>query len=885
MNESRLKPGTANFRLQNSPIIGGIKKSGWDSSQSQEDVTVDFASQPVPISVGSDTTTPSRFAFHVPPSASAVRDTGGVKAYPISESSSQPSPVLGQSLAGTVPERYGQSQYNAGAFSQPTPSFSPQLSAVMPKEKSTRSYSISTASSSRGTTLPRLPPRDYPSLTEKVELTDLSHGSESPKGESDSFFTQQIKAGKETLQRQPKYGMAHRQRASTLPALYSSSHNEREQSQRGLKKEKAFDKGHSVSEEEIEEEEEEAEKKEEENRKSAEMRQEHEEKYLTEFERELMKARENRSQRISSNKPRLTQVSPEDEEEERRISASITRNPIANAVLRKIDSVVLDKSRYSDSDDDFSSPNSSPDCRFKAVTKVPPPTKAKTPPPVLPKPSTIARSGSSPDDVVKTVATSTDGATDDRANPPPWVMKLRSTLKAERKYLGGEADSDKAKTDQIDWRSGLKPVSRVKADTVSHSPNSINESSSTSTRQQRQALPLSPQSPATPVAKMFDPPVSPQVVSPEAGSNMYPLPSQSSTDGIAFDDNGHSIPAAKYYQPTSTDSFDGSYWTQGGERTEIEALYDRHPSSEIDLPLPLPELYDHESQDTLISDHLLPEADGFEAGELPPPLDPLESRFSTTSFDLPPPDDFDSFDGVHEDSLVLQPIIPPSAFLDPEEPQSPLPPPLPQTSPPSALPAFNQSFTFVTSSELPRGDEDREKLPSPIPSPEKSTSSISAFQRNPAFHQPIPPTAFAEGNTQSRKEDKPVDKADVPPPLPSEPPPPLDFDQDESSQSVQPHPLVSPDNEQSPELTESDQQYGQSPSQLQLPTQQESVLDKPVDISLLVGPKAITPLRPPPPTSESLSPSQLETAGQISRNGQDIRYHITYVHCTLHGFI
>lgn len=842
--------GETRPRLLDSPIMGRIERSGWDSSQ--EDTNTGFPSQPLPYplptNVSSSTTNPNRSPFHVPTAQSSVKESLGIKAYPIVDSDLQPSPAFSQPIAGLVQERNGLSYYSIEkATSQPAPVLPQQLSAGLPTERSTHSYSVSSAHPSERSTLPRFPPRDYPSMLEAAEVTDLSVDSEE---DSESLFTKQIKARKDTLQRQSKHG---RQRANTLPITsqtdkLSGSSSTRHDPERGMlvDRETVIGNGEVDRGQKIEEGKEGGEKGGEMEEEES-LSQDGDQRPLTEFERELMEARESRSRRMTSNQPRMTSASPE-KEEDKGAAASLSYNPIAQAVLKKIDSVWLDKSRdHSDSDNDFSSPNASPQSHPKgadsklslpppAPAKTPPPAPVKTPLPVRSKPSTRARADSNPESGPGSNATPSSSNTNDEVNS--WVVRLRSTPKPERKFPRSTEDSEDAKEHLVDWRSGLKPISQGKSGSLPQltmpeveSSKSESVTTPTGTRKQRQAPPVSPKTPRAHTVKAFEAITS----SLEVVHSKNHLPPLTSTGDVSRSD-----------QETVVLAVNDDTWTQAGETSDFEVCYSHSSSAEDGVLLPPAEFHHGDPHDELAGDDALP----LFAGEIPPPLLPLDGSVSTTSFDLPPPlDDFDAVDEVVEgetceDNLIPPPIIPPSDFLDSEEPQSPLPPPLPQSSPPASLPTSSQSFTFITSAEPPScADVERPNLPSPVPSPPKPSSSNTAPDGDSSFEHPSPPPAFVEvaaGESHSREECKLVHRAELPPPLPSDPPPPLNFDEDESIRPVQPQPPGELDFKQS--LT-AEEQY----------------------LSSSAGPP-----RPPPPNS---SDDQLEVDNLTSqRYGNNIIY-------------
>lgn len=698
MKETTIEGGGTYYR--GSPVIARINRSGWDSSQSQGD------DSPMP-------TGKYAFSYHVPP----------VQPYPLSA----PSKVK--------------------SFPIPSPQkFDPAVS----KEKNTPLEEVHQKSA----TLPNLPQRDYPSISETTDVTDLGAMSDDDSEGEESEFALALRKTKEKmdLSRQEGFG---RPRAQTMPTTTVEEENVAT-STASVPDTDMADNPLSPTE-----------------------------KTLSAFESQIRQANHDRTTRLGLNQPRLTKLGEE------RPSSPIFKIPLAHAMSQKIDSLHI--SADSGSSDEFESPKSSPSrgrlkMNFMDNKRVFNSVGSKTPPPLV-KPKPFRRANTDMD--IKTPSLKSPAGEDGlEVSSPPWNIKLKHTPKSEHKFKQEEKrepEVARGEDGNINWKSILKPTTKTehgRASPLLFETKSVEpreeEALSDGKRQMRQAL----QSPAgdakSGVAKVFED-EKPIVESQgEQAAQFKPsigeIP-QNSTEGISLFDGTSGTQAAlpKYYESTSRESFDEEFWVPAPESSATKSDQDNPMKlTDDNLPPPLPPT---EQGNFLVADLPPPAAFIIEGAEI--------GESNTDDIILPPP--------MQEDDILAQP--------------SPPPPPLPDTSPPKIPPSLTAfEFPAVVAPSHTAMESGSNTTPSPVPSPVPSPlsplSPISPSSKADPIPSPIPPPIFGTENPETkdevaiREEAKPklptefqdipdADIVDTPPPLPAEPPPPLDMDEphDTSSQN------------------------------------------------------------------------------------------------------
>ena len=670
---------------QGSPVIARIHRTGWDSSQSQGEES------PMP-------TGKYAFSYHVPPAQPFPAGASSkVKSFPI------PSPKK----------------------------FEPAVS----KGKTTPLAKIHQKSA----TLPQLPPRDYPSILETTDVTDL--GALSDEEEEESEFALALRKTKEKMELS-RTEASGRPRAHTMPTTPVEEQNT-STSTTGVPDTEMVDGPHSPTE-----------------------------KTLSAFESQIRQANLDRTTRLGLNQPRVTKLVKNGVE---RPPSPVCKNPIAQAMSQKIDSlnIIAD----SGSSDEFESPNSSP-ARGRLKVNFVDDTRVfngygrnKTPPPLV-KPKPFRRANTDMD--IKPPSPKTlPGEDGFEVASPPWNIKLKHTPKSEHslQHEGkGEPEVGRAEDGNINWKSILKPTTTTEPgrasplllETRSVEPRA-EEAFSAGKRQMRQPL----QSPAgdtkSAVAKIFEE-EKPNIESQEKQAAQYrpnigEIP-QSSTEGISLFDSTSTTQTAlpKYYESTSRESFDEGFWVPESSATKSDEDNPTKLLTDDYLPPPLPPT---DQGNFLVADLPPPAAFEIEGAEM--------GESNTDDIILPPP--------MHEGDVILGP-------------PSPLPPPLPDTSPPKIPPSL-AAFEFpavVTPSHTVMESEPN-ITPSPIPSPLSPTSPASKADTIPS---PIPPPIFgteypvtevvigeeAKSKLPTEFQDIPdADIVDAPPPLPAQPPPPLDMEE------------------------------------------------------------------------------------------------------------
>ena len=788
-------------RLLDSPVLARIDRTGWDSSQDDLNSSDQYR----------NSSHSSRHIAPVQPSPSRS-PVPGVRAYPILDSS-QDQEMRSQ------PEAY-----------------TPQWEYNFPEEDM----------QARSATQPTFPPRDYPTIKETVDITDLSANSlPNDEEDDDSVFTRAIRERKE--KGLTKIDPIQRVRAATMPEgeerpkLISSRRDTLSANKPPLsptEKEKA--------------------------------------EPLSFLERQLQQASKDRDQRMSLSRPRMKEVKKAES-----VSVSPAHNSLAEAVMRKIDSVVVNNGKdHSSSSEEDELSDRSPvrySLQRKAQEQRKSSKESKGPPPVV-KPKPLYKS--------KTVDYGFEGRStgenpktptmeEDRDASFTWNVQLKKTPQNIRK---GENSQEEPKEDAdggspVNWKSVLKPtVTNGRASPLSEYSQPTGEVVS-STRQFRQARPSSPAELKQPVvAKVFEaePTAATQSKIPFQVQRQHigNLP-QSSSEGISLYEGGSVTAMPKYYQSTSRESFDETYWEGGSEKmsdgSHRPSVEGKSAPEEMQLPPPIP-----------MSEKRISASESIE--ELPPP---------------PPPDAFVTLDGIDGGETSTDDIIPPPSFPGHISAFT-TPPPLPNTSPPKVVPGSNlppgvEFLVINGQSSVPHD------IPSPIPSPLEqieATESESLLEPSPRV---VPPPAFGAISDDKRQvdskqlnprkdyprgmnEDEDVselEESDVPPPLPSEPPPPLDaVDQSERRKEFDTLLETLP----SPRDIRTEVQTNRGVAQTS-ETQLESTknvtdnVSSPVNISLSEttnGSSSAVPPRPPLPLTHSNSTEQENAASATNTTSTSI---------------
>lgn len=454
---------------------------------------------------------------------------------------------------------------------------------------------------------------------------------------------------------------------------------------------------------------------------------------MSPLQMELLKASQERSSRMSSNKSKLTEVTQKEMKEG-------DRNSLADVLSRRLDSMSSKMTMPDDSDDSFEdsprlipgkkilSPQtkSNPDNQAseqdaKPVSKAPPPS-------VKPKPSKKERQERPESPLVGRSVMQSDA---NCKTSLPWEVKLKSAPRKEP-----EPKTPPAVNSGVDWKSALKtegsPVRKTRA-------------------------------------SQYPPEESPE----------------------------QSSPSVKLRKASASSR-------------------DHESMTSANAPV---------SQEEDLSSFVLP-----------PPLPDNNKRLSF--IDVDPPDAFmlemdqtstDAMMPTEPESGVPSELFAPPPFLSPPRPASPLPPPLPDSSPPPKIPSSSPTvFVFPDNSDRSRESTkslafsvpspihtpEIIDLPSPLPSPTRERAAFST--------SPLPPPAFGSSDDSSFDAQKPYqmentstftpiileseDRADTPPPLPSDPPPPPPSDPPPPPPSESPPPLPSTD---PPIFLESDISYEQ----------------------------------------------------------------------------
>ena len=628
MNEKNERTDTrGEFSYTGSPILSRIERSGWDSSQGED-------------SPGQFEKYGNRSPRHIP-SSQPLPQRPGVRVVPIT-----PPPA--------------RSRFN--------------FLDIPTNEKKSKSA-----------TLPMLPTRDYPMVSETVNLTDLSHSSiPSDEEEEDSEFAQAIKKRRETLERQSTVDAIRRRRVQTMPTPETP-------------------KTLTLPSDEVDTP----------NPDILSAHAEREDDILSPLELQLRQASKNRHKRASLNQLRMTEIQKLEQ------VSPFSNNPIANAVMKKIDSVKIDeRDGFGANDDDFSSPDNSP-VRLGARQQLQ--QKLRAPPPVIkPKP---LRKAKTMDDVFENNKQSPPPTeVEPQVTSPPWNVQLNRTPKSNRKFkedLEVEQDDDGT----VNWKSILKPVGAPE------------EMKSGSNRQ------TAPTEKKPMVANVFESSTKALDSKPKVGNvfqsstkakvSEEALPKQlvpqDSTEGISLHDGDAVTDMPKYYKSTSHEAFNEKYWEAESENVvlppnpiedDVNQAVVTEEFSELPPPLPPSPLYDNS---LIVTDSLLnlppPAAfvtiEGADTGEtstddIPPPLLPPEGQ------PLLPPEGHPL---LPPDILEGQPLEVSSTSFE-EEPD--IPPPLPDTSPPRL--EATENLELLPDESVPGV----ETLPEPQTTAETSSAELTS---------------------------------------------------------------------------------------------------------------------------------------------------------------
>ncbi len=834
-----------------SPVLRRIERSGWDSSQGEDLDSPTFSRK-------------ARSNYHIPVTQTSQRS--GVSMYPIIQDKLE---------------------------DPDSPTLEPHREEMMLQNSRLPQY--------KSATLPRLPSQGYPKLKETVNVTDLDGVPELSSSEEDlkneegskkeeedddkqaqSAFALAIREKKRKIEQQAKQDTLQRIRSNTMPeppkrtvsVLTKREHQKLEKRPSSPKQE-----------EELEEEE--------------------EGNALSQLEHELRQASVSRNRRLSLQKPNMTAAFSDTS-----FTASFSGNPIASAVMRKIDSVMLDDSDTQDgSGDDFeSSPQILP-ARFStkpAEKEATPAPKPKPPPPVVkPKPlrkksktfdfGTDTKEAESPKmegkaspetptspwamQLRKTPTRerkfqpepSSSTAEDSRPDTPtsPWNVSLRKTPKAERKFKQPQ-DVRQEEDGTVDWKSILRPAGNE--DTPSPArfePTSKrSEDASGSGRQQRPSLPDSTSGTETIVARVFD-------SQPAAREPSKPRPEDSDKSHSATPPQGavslyNEAPVASLpvgYKVPSGESFDDAYWSEaGGESFQplpppmLEDGGSNFDFSAEDLPPPL--LHSHSSS----FEH--PEGSLTFLESLPPPVDfvSLEDadvgESTTDDFILPPPMT-DEIEGIPP-GFPSPPLAPPDTFPGsiPSFPSPPLAPPdmfpgsVPGLSSPPLVPPDTFPMSVPGSSSPPLAPPDTFPVSVPglsspplvLPDPFPGSVHPGSSQTLEDTHLSSTPGMEGKDTFGGMDRDSISSDSDVPPPPPSTEPPPLDSSHDDET-----FVFISQDTaleEVDAPLNFSEEHIPSPPPPLVATTPLQDVPS--LGVRSTGGTEEVAPPRPPPPAADKL---------------------------------
>lgn len=708
-------------RFKQSPVLARIDRSGWDSSQSQEEES--------PIQ-----TNKYAFLYHVPPSLPLpVGGSTNIRSYPI------PSPKNLRS-------------------NQPAPDNGRNAKLVKLHQKSA--------------TLPRLPPRDYP----KISSTSVGAVASDPEEEEEeSEFALALKKGKEKM-RHSNLELSGRSRSQTLPTNVEEEDSSPTSSA-------ATPGSQSPT--------------------------------LGNLASQIRQASADRNTRLNRNQPRITDVSKNGEKEH---LSPLHGNSIAQALSQKIDS--LNINARNDSSDEFESPKPSPVVNRPKANAVELQKEARFTPPLL-KPKPLRKANT--DMGFKLPSPQT--LSNENATSFPWNIKLKQTPKDEHKVLKeeNEAEVSRGEDGNVNWKSILKPAttSGKASPLVQEAKRTKSRAQETSKQETRQNPPGKVSSNVTEIENS-----NAEFHSKSNGT----LPQKSKKD-MSLHDRGTRPFLSKYNESAPQ----GSIAESIDEIAEgIEELAECMEELAADLtPSDLPPL------------------------DLPPPLSPTDSGNFLIA-DLPPPAAF-TVEGAEEgESSTDDIILPPPMHEEdtsPAEP-SPLPPPLPETSPPKVPPSHFTVFQFpavVIPSQFTA-----ESRPNTTLSPNRSPHSpISQSNKTETFKSasippPILDTKVLASQDKFVTEDEvklPTDLQDieVPPPLPNEPPPPLDMDDIQEETAQVPVSLPDAIAPSSPSSVELASRQSSKPQKLNM--QWVDNLQLPVHASYKSSPEQPPP-RPPPPLVE-----------------------------------
>lgn len=312
------------------------------------------------------------------------------------------------------------------------------------------------------------------------------------------------------------------------------------------------------------------------------------------------------------------------------------RQPLAQAIMRKIDSIQIPyENRFSDEEDEEET--KSPPMSYSSAKE------KSTPPAPKPKPQ-MQRAN--------TVSPNTAASKDKRM---PWSqndepssqrgMQLSNSDASEKPAQSEKEENHDGESGVMNWKSVLRPVKRTESGRASTGPPDQSSSSSTSIHRTQ----------------------SPQKVQPRP--------------------------------------------------SELASGFSNGKNSRMQLGM--------------VSEHL------------PPLLPVISNRLSAEFVNLPPPVDFMSLSGVEAGETSTDDIIPPPAHhsADSESSPSPPPPPPPDSSPPRE-PLDNSRLDGVRipwkTCSSPLSQEDKAKVPSPIPSP----LYPSSFEADVESEALLPPNEF-----------------------------------------------------------------------------------------------------------------------------------------------
>ena len=706
-------------RFKESPVLPRIDRSGWDSSQSQEEES--------PIQ-----TNKYAFLYHVPPSLPLpVGGSTNIRSYPIPSSKDLRS-------------------------NQPAPDNGRNAKLLKLHQKSA--------------TLPRLPPRDYPKISNTRVGTVASDPEEE---EEESEFALALKKGKEKM-RHSNLELSERSRSQTLPTN-GEEDNSAPTSSAGSQS-----------------------------------------PALGNLTSQIRQASADRNTRLNRNQPRITEVPKNGEKEH---LSPLHGNSIAQALSQKIDS--LNINARNDSSDEFESPKPSPVINRPKANAVELQKEAKFTPPLL-KPKPLRKANT--DVGFKLPSPQTLSKENERSFP--WNIKLKQTPKDERKVLKEESEAEvgRGEDGNVNWKSILKP-----ATTSGKASPLVQEAKRTESRAQETFTTSKQKTRQNPPGK-----VSPNVTEIENSNAEYhsksneTLPQKSKKDMSLY--SGGTRPFQSKYNESAP---------QGSIAESIDEIAEGIEE--------LAECMEELAADLTPSD-LTPL-------DLPPPLSPTDSGNFLIA-DLPPPAAF-TVEGAEEgESSTDDIILPPPAMHEedtsPAQP-SPLPPPLPETSPPKVPPSHFTVFQFpamVTPSQFTAESRPKTTL-SPNRSPQSSISQSNKTEtfKSASIPPPILDTKVLVSQDKFVTEDEvklPTDLQDmeVPPPLPDEPPPPLDMDdiQEETAQApVTPPAVIAPSSPNSVELA-----LRQSSKPQELHMQWVDNLQLPVHASYKSPEGLSSPEQPPP---------------------------------------